>query len=325
VDYDATVVERLHSAGAILIAKLSPNSDRQGPWFGGQTRNPWNPMLGVEDGSSAGSATATAAGLVGFSIGEENTGSILWPSLFCGVVGLRPTFGRVSRFGMKPGGPTMEKVGPICREVEDCAAVFDAIYGPDGKDWAVVDVPFRWRSRADLADIRVGCVAAAFSDIEDSAESALYAAALTVLRSLGAEVVSVEIPYPSLYEQASWLTNWAEGSWEDDPHEAGAGHIISAADYLWLQRVRTLACRDMARLFADCDVLVYPGKGERYMWATSWTGYPALQVPCGFIDGLPRGITFVGKAYDEAGLLAVGFAYEQATQWHERHPRLPGP
>jgi Asp-tRNA(Asn)/Glu-tRNA(Gln) amidotransferase A subunit family amidase len=325
VNYNATVIERLQEAGAILIAKLSPNSDRQGPWFGGKTRNPWDLTQGVADGSSAGSATATAAGLLGFSIGEENTGSIVWPSLFCGAVGLRPTFGRVSRFGMKPGGPTMEKVGPICRSVEDCALVFNAIYGPDGEDWAVVDAPFQWRPRMDLAGTRVGYIESAFEGVEDQVEREVYEAVLAVLRGLGATLIPIELPYPALYEQAAWLTNWVEGSWEDDPRHAGFGHLITAADYLWLQRIRALACRDMSRLFMGCEVLIYPGKGERYMWATSWIGYPALAVPCGFIEGLPCGITFVGKAYDEAGLLSAGFAYEQATAWHERHPTLKPP
>jgi Asp-tRNA(Asn)/Glu-tRNA(Gln) amidotransferase A subunit family amidase len=208
VPYNATVVERLQEAGAILIAKLSPNSDRQGPWFGGKTRNPWDLTRGIADGSSAGSGAATAAGLLGFSIGEENTGSIVWPSLYCGVVGLRPTFGRVSRFGMKPGAPSMEKVGPLCRSVEDCALAFNAIYGPDGKDWTVVDTPFQWRPHRDLVGTRVGYVESAFTGVEDRAEGEVYEAALATLRELGAALIPVEFPYPSLYEQASWLTNW---------------------------------------------------------------------------------------------------------------------
>jgi Asp-tRNA(Asn)/Glu-tRNA(Gln) amidotransferase A subunit family amidase len=332
IELDATVVERLHDAGAVLIAKLSLHSDRQGPWFGGRTRNPWDPTVGVADGSSAGPASATAAGLVAFSIGEENSGSILWPAYYCGVVGLRPTFGRVSRFGSPLWGATMGKVGPLCREVEDCAAAFAAIYGPDGKDWTVADAPFTWAPTAHLSGRRVGYVHSEFAALSDEEEGRLYAGALDVLRSLGAQLEPMDLPYTDLDDAAARFMKWAEDTWEadvvSDPDGAPSGAVgvaatITAVDFLQAQCLRTAACQEMARLFVRYDVLVYPGIGERCMWATNWMGLPALQVPCGFVGGMPRGITFVGRAYDEAGLLAVGWAYEQATTWHTRHPPLP--
>jgi Asp-tRNA(Asn)/Glu-tRNA(Gln) amidotransferase A subunit family amidase len=158
IDYDATVVERLREAGAVLVAKLSMGALAQGDrWFGGQTRNPWNPEQG-SSGSSAGPGSATAAGLVGFSLGTETRGSIISPSAVNGVVGLRPTYGRVSRHGAMALSWTMDKIGPMCRSVEDCVLVFNAIYGPDGHDDTVVDAPFSWNPRVPLSKLRIGYV-----------------------------------------------------------------------------------------------------------------------------------------------------------------------
>jgi Asp-tRNA(Asn)/Glu-tRNA(Gln) amidotransferase A subunit family amidase len=158
IDYDATVVERLREAGAVLVAKLSMGALAQGDrWFGGQTRNPWNPEQG-SSGSSAGPGAATAAGLVGFSLGTETRGSIISPSAVNGVVGLRPTYGRVSRHGAMALSWTMDKIGPMCRSVEDCVLVFNAIYGPDGHDDTVVDAAFSWNPRVPLSKLRIGYV-----------------------------------------------------------------------------------------------------------------------------------------------------------------------
>lgn len=162
IDYDATIVERLRDAGAVLVAKLSLGALAQGDrWFGGQTRNPWNPEQG-SSGSSAGPGAATAAGLVGFAIGTETRGSIISPSAVNGVVGLRPTYGRVSRHGAMALSWTMDKIGPMCRTVEDCVLVFNAIYGPDGRDDTVVDAPFAWNGALPLSKLRIGYVKAEF-------------------------------------------------------------------------------------------------------------------------------------------------------------------
>jgi Asp-tRNA(Asn)/Glu-tRNA(Gln) amidotransferase A subunit family amidase len=162
IDYDATIVERLREAGAVLVAKLSMGALAQGDrWFGGQTRNPWNPEQG-SSGSSAGPGAATAAGLVGFAIGTETRGSIISPSAVNGVVGLRPTYGRVSRHGAMALSWTMDKIGPMCRSVEDCVLVFNAIYGPDGRDDTVVDAPFAWNPTTPLSKLRIGYVQAEF-------------------------------------------------------------------------------------------------------------------------------------------------------------------
>src|SRR5499427_2184227 len=165
IDYDSTVVERLRGAGAVLLAKLSMGALAQGErWFAGVTRNPWQPEeanIG-SSGSSAGSASATAAGLVGFAIGTETLGSIVSPSSRCGVTGLRPTYGRVSRYGAMGLSWTMDKIGPICRGVEDCAAALEAIYGPDQHDLTVGDAPFNWSADVPLSSLRIGYLKAEF-------------------------------------------------------------------------------------------------------------------------------------------------------------------
>jgi Asp-tRNA(Asn)/Glu-tRNA(Gln) amidotransferase A subunit family amidase len=167
-DLDATVVERLRDAGAVLVAKLSMGALAQGGvWYGGSTRNPWSPE-NSSSGSSAGPGSATAAGLVGFSIGTETRGSIISPSSTCGVVGLRPTYGRVSRFGAMALSWTMDKIGPMCRSVEDCALVFNAIYGTDGRDETVVDAPFDWNPDVPLSKLRIGYLASEFDQLPNA-------------------------------------------------------------------------------------------------------------------------------------------------------------
>lgn len=162
ISTDATVVERLDKAGAVLVAKLATGElAHDDIWFGGQTKNPWDTTEG-SGGSSAGPGSATAAGLVGFAIGTETGGSIIDPAIRCGVTALRPTFGRVSRNGIMPGAWSFDKVGPMCRSVEDCALVLNAIHGPDGMDLTVVDLPFNWNATQDIRRLRVGYLKAAF-------------------------------------------------------------------------------------------------------------------------------------------------------------------
>ena len=162
IDMDATVVQRLEEAGAVLVAKLTLGALAMGDWwYGGQTKNPWNTEQG-SSGSSAGPGSATAAGLVGFGIGTETWGSIVSPSTRNGVTGLRPTFGRVSRYGAMALSWTMDKIGPMCRSVEDCALVFNAIYGPDGRDQTVLDYPFNWDADLDIKKLRIGYYKSAF-------------------------------------------------------------------------------------------------------------------------------------------------------------------
>src|SRR5438445_1243872 len=208
IDYDATVVERLRDAGAVLVAKLSMGALAQGPkWFGGVTRNPWAPNedRNGSSGSSAGPASATSAGLVGFSIGTETLGSIVSPSSTCGVTGLRPTYGRASRYGAMGLSWTMDKIGPICRGVEDCAAALNAIYGPDQRDLTVGDAPFNWSADVPLSSLRVGYLKTEFEATPQpnatdqqrqqfEQRNAMYKEALSAFEKAGVKTTPIELP-----------------------------------------------------------------------------------------------------------------------------------
>src|SRR5439155_16032262 len=188
---DATVVERLRNAGAVLIAKLSMGALAQGGlWFKGMTKTPWNTEQ-TSSGSSAGSASATAAGLVGFSLGTETLGSIVSPSQACGTVGLRPTYGRISRHGAMALSWTMDKIGPICRGVEDCALVLNAVYGPDGHDRGVAADPFHWEPRRPLKRMRIGILQKDF-DRATGDQRKVYDQAIAELKNAGAAMTPCE-------------------------------------------------------------------------------------------------------------------------------------
>ncbi len=255
IDYDATVVERLRDAGAVLVAKLSLGALAQGDrWFRGQTKNPWtpdHPQRGGSSGSSAGPGSATAAGLVGFSLGTETRGSIISPSAVNGVVGLRPTYGRVSRYGAMALSWTMDKIGPMCRSVEDCALVFNAIYGPDGRDDTVVDAPFTWNPDIALSKLRIGFIKQEFetaaidgrgsepaggrgSDagrggptpeeqrLQREAQLKLLNEALEVYRQAGATLHPIELPATSLANTIGFiLSTEAAAAFDDLTRTAG--------------------------------------------------------------------------------------------------------
>lgn len=198
LDYDATTVTRLREAGAVLVAKLATGELAIGDlWYRGRTRNPWNTERGAS-GSSAGPASATAAGLVGFSVGTETGGSIVSPAGACGVVGLRPTYGRVSRHGCMTLRWTLDKVGPMTRSVRDAALILEAIYGPDGLDDTVPDIAFAWNGQRDVKTLRIGYVESelrgAAADPEAAARRPVYEAALDVFRKAAAELVPITLP-----------------------------------------------------------------------------------------------------------------------------------
>jgi len=342
IDYDATLVERLQTAGAVLVAKLSMGALAQGGrWFGGMTRNPWQI---AEDrtgssGSSAGPASATAAGLVGFSIGTETLGSIISPSSRCGVTGLRPTYGRVSRYGAMALSWTMDKIGPICRGVEDCAAVLDGIYGPDGKDLTVGDAPFKWEAGQPLASLRIGYLKTEFDQQQDPERKAIYQQALDDLKAAGANLQPLELPKFSaaalriiLVAEAAaafddltrnrridQLSGQEPGDW---PNTFRSSRFIPAVEYIRAQRARTLLMREMEALMSKWDVFVSPAPGSASLLVTNLTGHPAVCVPCGFPKGLPQSIMFTGGLYDEGAPLRVALAYERATKWHTMTPKM---
>jgi Asp-tRNA(Asn)/Glu-tRNA(Gln) amidotransferase A subunit family amidase len=337
-DYDATVVERLQSAGAVLIAKLSLGALAQGSrWFGGNTRNPWNTDQS-SSGSSAGPAAATAAGLVGFSIGTETLGSIVSPSSTCGVTGLRPTFGRVSRYGAMALCWTMDKLGPICRGVKDCAAVLHAIYGPDGRGLTVADAAFNWPPATRLDKMRIGLVKADFDGFDGEAKDS-YSKALDALRAAGAKLEPVELPkFPAdsllviLNAEAAaafddltrnggvnQLSGQTAGDW---PNQFRTARFIPAVEYIRAQRARLLLMREMDKLMSGLDVLVTPAPRSRSLVITNFTGHPAVVVPCGLVSGRPQALMFTAGLYDEAAALQAALAFEDATDWHKKHPKV---
>jgi len=350
-DYDATVVERLREAGAVLVAKLSMGALAQGDvWFGGTTRNPWNIEKG-SSGSSAGPGAATGGGLVVFGIGTETMGSIMSPSSTCGVTGLRPTYGRVSRHGAMALSWTMDKLGPMCRRVEDCALVLNAIYGSDGHDSTVVDAPFTWHPDQPLSSLRIGFVAEEFvrqppsrfrqpqqTDTWDQ-QKALLHDALDVFRSAGAQLEPIELPdFPA--QALGFCLDAEAGAAFDDltrshgidemvqqgpnawPNTFRTSRFIPAVEYLRGQRARRLLMRQMDELMSTYDVFLTPGPRSASLTITNFTGHPALALKCGFIDGMPQAIMLTGRLYGEATLLRVGLAYEQATKWHTMNPDL---
>ena len=340
-DQDATVVERLREAGAVLVAKLSTGAlARGGVWFGGSTRNPWD-VTRSSSGSSAGPGAATAAGLVGFSIGSETLGSIISPSAACGVTGLRPTYGRVSRRGAMALSWTMDKIGPMCRRAEDCALVLNAIYGPDGRDGSVIDAPFRWDPELDLGRVRIGYVAGELAAPPRDATGehrAVLAAALDVLRGAGATLVPVELPdFPAdalriilEAESAAAFDDLTRSGGVDDltrqtadawPNSFRASRYIPAVEYLRAQRARTLLIERLEDLLGGVDVFVSPTRSAG-LAMTNLTGHPAVAVKAGFAAGLPVALMITGRLYDEATVLGVAHAYERLAPWSAMHPDL---
>jgi Asp-tRNA(Asn)/Glu-tRNA(Gln) amidotransferase A subunit family amidase len=341
LDYNATVVERLEKTGVVLIAKLTMGALAWGDvWFGGKTKNPWNVEQG-SSGSSAGPASATAAGLVAFSIGTETYGSIVSPATRCGVTGLRPTFGRVSRFGAMALSWSMDKIGPICRSVEDCALVFNAIYGPDGKDMTIVDFPFSWNANFEIKKLRVGYYKTAFDAERKNKQAKLNDdAVLDTLRRLGVDLIPIELPdYPIdamnfiLNAEAAAAFDELTRSNQDDvlvrqiknawPNVFRQSRLIPAVEYIQANRVRTLVMGEMAKLMTDVDVFVTPSYGGNVLLLTNLTGHPAVVVPNGFTEeGAPTSVSFIGNLYGESEALLVAKAYQDATDFHLKHPVL---
>ncbi len=335
----ATVVERLDAAGAVLVAKLTLGEFAQGDvWFGGMTRNPWNTSQG-SSGSSAGSGSATAAGLVGFSIGTETLGSIVSPSTRNGVTGLRPTFGRVSRHGAMALSWSMDKIGPMARSVEDCALVLERIAGPDGRDPTVVHAPYAWDPGRPLDTVRVGYVPAAFA--VERTQKALDDAALEALRGLGVTLIPVELPDDLpiaamriiLNAEAAAAFDEITRSDEDDrmvrqaanawPNSFRSARFIPAVEYIQANRVRTLLMQQMEEVFRRVDVFMTPSFGGNVLLTTNLTGHPAIALPSGFTEEhTPVSISFIGSLFGEAELCLVARAWQDATGWHRRHPVL---
>jgi Asp-tRNA(Asn)/Glu-tRNA(Gln) amidotransferase A subunit family amidase len=332
---DAAVIQKLRAAGAVLCAKLTLGELAMGDgWFGGKTRNPWDATQG-SSGSSAGSASAVSAGLLPFALGTETLGSIVSPSTVCGTTGLRPTFGRVSRAGAMALSWSMDKAGPICRDVEDAVLVLAAIHGKDVKDAATIPAQLTYNYNKPLSGLRIGYAKRAFERkygfrVQDSV-------ALAVLRKLGAQLIPIELPrtpnitYLLLAEgaaafdeltrshQDSLLAQQNKNAW---PNLFRSARFVPAVEYIQAQRVRTQLITQMDQLMQTVDVYVAPSWSGN-LTLTNLTGHPCIVVPAGFTDkGLPTSISFTGRLFDEGTLAVVARAYQNATDWHLRRPSM---
>lgn len=341
LDEDAAVVERLRAAGAVLLAKLTLGELAQGDvWFGGKTRTPWDVTKG-SSGSSAGSASAVAAGLLPFAIGTETLGSIVSPSTACGITGLRPTYGRVSRAGAMALSWTMDKAGPLARSAEDCAIVLAALCaaGPDARDPATMLAPnrFEYAFGTNIKKLRVGYLKKAFD--QDYPTKANDLATLDVLRQLGVELMPLELPALSPSMLRFVLT--AEGAAAFDeltrsgrdgqmvlqnraawPNTFRSSRFIPAVEYIQAQRVRSLLIEQMDTQLKGFDCYIAPSFSANLV-LTNLTGHPAVALPNGLTAaGLPTTITFMGQLYEEGKLLALAKAYQDATRFDEKHPPL---
>lgn len=339
LNYDAVVIERLEKAGAVLCAKMTLGELAWGDvWFGGMTKNPWDLKRG-SSGSSAGSASAVSAGLLPFAIGSETLGSIVSPSSECGDTGLRPTFGRVPRTGAMALSWSMDKLGPLCRTVEDCAIVFNQIYGKDGKDLSVMDAPFVFDgTKKDLRGIKIGYLK---NDFEGKyANKTQDSLTLLMMKKLGADLIPLELPsLPS--NDISFLLSVESAAAFDDLTRSGkddlmvrqiknawgnvfrAARFVPAVEYIQANRHRTLLIQDFHTKLKDLDVYLSPAFASKNLTMTNLTGHPCVVLPNGFRkEGRPTSITFMGKLFGEGKLLQVAKIYQDATDFHLKHPKL---
>ncbi|GBC94120.1 Glutamyl-tRNA(Gln) amidotransferase subunit A [bacterium HR15] len=358
-DYDATVITRLREAGAVLVAKLAMIELAGGGGYEyahasatGPCRNPWNPSRWA-GGSSSGSGAAVAAGTVSFALGTETWGSITVPAAFCGITGLRPTYGRVSRYGAMALSWTMDKIGPMARSAEDCALVLQVLAGADPNDLSTVNQPpFRYRfSQWRHYPFRLGLLPTDFSHAPDAQKA--FEDALQVFRKRGYRMQEVKLPdYP--FNAAAEVIITAEGAsaFENlirsqqlyelrDPAQVSgllAGLALPAVDYLRAMRIRHAAIRAVAAIFEQVDVLIAPtllqgalpiDKNFNETWVhmggnggfANLAGLPSVSVPMGFTaDRLPLGLEIIGAPYEEAKILALAQLFQSETDWHRHRP-----
>ena len=342
IDEDAYVYTKLKDAGAVLVAKFTLGALAMGDyWYGGRTKNPWNLAYG-SSGSSAGSASATVAGLVPFAIGTETWGSIVSPSTTCGATGLRPTFGSISRSGAMALSYSLDKVGPICRSANDAAIVFNYLHGTDGKDMAAVNMPFNYQADRTLKGLKIGYAKNYFDKITDTTRSEWKV--LADLKKQGVQLIPVDFPDEKAYtfnimdvvigaECAAQfdeltrkniddiLTRQTKNDW---PNQFRTSRFVPAVEYINAQRHRYLLMQKVNEVVSQFDAIICPSRGGGNQSAiTNLTGHPVVCVPTGFDakNNLPTGISFVGKLYDEGTLLRIAQFYQDHTGHEEVHPK----
>ena len=362
-NYTATTLDKLDSVGAILTGKLSMVELAGGGGYRlasaslfGPGLNPWD-RTRWSGGSSSGSASAVAAGLTPFALGSETSGSIITPASFCGVTGLRPTYGLVSRFGAMSLSWTLDKIGPIAHTAEDCGLILQVIAGKDSKDPGSAGKSFYYTPQyaRPLKDLKIGYAPIDFTDRADPDARSAFAAALTAFRASGAQMVEVkfpDFPYAPLIstiidaEQASvfepLITSPKVNELADPSQIAGlkASLDVSAKDYLKAMRVRRQIQREFMTLFASIDALVttgrsgvappvnqpldggapVPGGFNGIVQASNLAGLPAIAFPCGFVGNLPVALQVVGPAFSENTIIAIARDFQSRTDWHKRRP-----
>ena len=343
IEEDAFVYTKLRDAGAVLVAKFTLGALAMGDyWYGGRTKNPWNLNYG-SSGSSAGSTSATVAGLVPFAIGTETWGSIVSPSTTCGATGLRPTFGSISRSGAMALSYSLDKVGPICRSAADAAIVFNYIHGTDGKDGSAVNMPFNYTPNKDIKKLKIAYAKNYFDKIKDTSRNEFKV--LEEFKKLGVQLIPVNFPDSGVYnfnimdvvigvECAAQfdemtrmniddiLTRQTKNDW---PNSFRTARFVPAVEYINAQRHRYTLMQKVNEVMQQYDVIICPSRGDGNQSAiTNLTGNPVVCVPTGFDkrSNLPTGISFVGNLYDEATILSIAQAYQKATNWDETHPTL---
>ncbi len=341
IEEDAYVYAKLKESGAVLVAKFTLGALAMGDyWFGGRTKNPWNLNVG-SSGSSAGSASATVAGLVPFAIGTETWGSIVSPATTCGATGLRPTFGSISRSGAMALSYSLDKVGPICRSANDAAIVFHYLHGTDGKDLAAVNMPFNYQANRSLKGMKIAYAKNYFDKIKDTTRNEWRV--LAELKQQGVTLIPVEFPDEKVYtfnimdviigaECAAQfdeltrkniddqLTRQTKNDW---PNQFRTSRFIPAVEYINAQRHRYTLMQKVDEVISQYDAIICPSRGGGNQSAiTNLTGHPVVCVPTGLDakNKLPTGISFVGKLYDEGTLLRIAQFYQDHTKHEEIHP-----
>ena len=338
LDMDSYVYKKLKDAGAVLCAKLSMGAlAYNNKWFGGETKNPWNLNQG-SSGSSAGSAAATAAGLLPFAIGTETLGSIVSPSTRCGATGLRPTFGTVSRYGAMVLCWSLDKAGPICRSAEDAAIVYAFIHGTDGNDPSAIRHTFNYTGKVDWTKIRIAYADNFFKRLNKDAPEWKV---IETYRSLGANVQAINFPDSAMYpvNLVSIILNAESAAAFDEltrtnrddlierqdkdfwPNSFRAARTIPAVEYINANRYRYTLCQNMNAFMKNYDVLIVPTFSGRQLSITNLTGHPVVCMPIGFNQtGSPLSITLIGNLYDEATILAAAKAFQDKTEHNKKHP-----
>lgn len=357
---DAAVVTKLRDAGAILLGKAAMSEIAGGPPTAtatGACRTPWD-LQRWSGGSSSGSGAAVAAGLCAFALGTETWGSIMTPASFCGVTGLRPTFGRISRAGAMALSWTMDKVGPLARSAADAATIFAALHGRDDADAMSVDAPFKVsfvKARERISSLRVAFIREDYDKWGEKDVAAAFAEALEVFKQLDLHPQEIQLPDHPYEAVASTIISAEEASAFEplvragkvsgiiDPDRRGellGAQQITAVDYLRCQRIRTKISRDIAGLFDEYDIIlgsstlqcaptidsdmnaIFAG-GNTIEAVENLVGLPAVSVPCGFNKKkLPIGLKIIGRPFAESDVLELAHVYQSVTKWHMRHPKL---